>query len=35
LQLCDYIREDIGNRFTQLFIRTGQPGFAPENGTNQ
>lgn len=30
LELCNYIREDIGNRLTQLFIRTGQPGLAPE-----
>ncbi|MEM7132280.1 MAG: response regulator receiver protein [Chloroflexota bacterium] len=30
LELCNYIREDIGNRLTQIFIRTGQPGTAPE-----
>ncbi|MEZ4866018.1 MAG: hypothetical protein R3C14_32180 [Caldilineaceae bacterium] len=30
LKLCNYIREDIGNRLTQIFIRTGQPGLAPE-----
>ncbi|MEZ4735549.1 MAG: hypothetical protein R3E79_51310 [Caldilineaceae bacterium] len=30
LMLCHYIREEIGNRLTQLFIRTGQPGLAPE-----
>ena len=30
LALCNYIREDIGNRLTQIFIRTGQPGLAPE-----
>jgi len=30
LELCEYIREEMGNRLTQLFIRTGQPGVAPE-----
>ncbi len=30
LELCDYIRNTLGNRFTQLYIRTGQPGVAPE-----
>jgi len=30
LELCEYIREDMGNRLTQLFVRTGQPGVAPE-----
>lgn len=30
LQLCDYIRNDMGNKLTQIFIRTGQPGVAPE-----
>lgn len=30
LDLCNHIREDIGNRLTQIFIRTGQPGLAPE-----
>ncbi|MCB0064567.1 MAG: hypothetical protein KDE19_20730 [Caldilineaceae bacterium] len=30
LDLCNYIREDIGNRLAQIFIRTGQPGLAPE-----
>ncbi len=30
LELCRYIREEIGNRNTQIFIRTGQPGLAPE-----
>ena len=30
LDLCDYIRDTVGNRFTQLYIRTGQPGVAPE-----
>ncbi|MCB0213498.1 MAG: response regulator receiver protein [Anaerolineae bacterium] len=30
LELCHYIREDMDNRLTQLFVRTGQPGTAPE-----
>lgn len=30
LELCQHIREGMGNRLTQLFIRTGQPGIAPE-----
>ncbi len=30
LELCQYIREDLNNSTTQLFIRTGQPGIAPE-----
>ncbi len=30
LELCEYIREDKWNKLTQLFIRTGQPGIAPE-----
>ena len=30
LELCDYIRNDTGNKLTQIFIRTGQPGLAPE-----
>lgn len=30
LELCRFIREERGNPFTQLFIRTGQPGTAPE-----
>jgi CheY-like chemotaxis protein len=30
LELCDYIRNDTGNKVTQIFIRTGQPGVAPE-----
>ena len=30
LELCEYIRNDLGNKVTQLFIRTGQPGVAPE-----
>ena len=30
LELCKYIREDKGNKLAQLYIRTGQPGTAPE-----
>jgi CheY-like chemotaxis protein len=30
LELCQYIRDDLNNNITQLFIRTGQPGIAPE-----
>ena len=30
LDLCEYIRNDMGNKLTQIFIRTGQPGMAPE-----
>lgn len=30
LELCDYIRNNLGNKLTQIFIRTGQPGIAPE-----
>lgn len=30
LELCDYIRNAMGNRLTQIFVRTGQPGLAPE-----
>ena len=30
LELCRAIREEMGNKQTQLFIRTGQPGIAPE-----
>ncbi|MCI0580384.1 MAG: response regulator [Chloroflexi bacterium] len=30
LELCEYIRETMGNKVVQLFIRTGQPGVAPE-----
>jgi CheY-like chemotaxis protein len=30
LDLCQVLREEQGNRVTQLFIRTGQPGVAPE-----
>lgn len=30
LELCQQIREEMKNRVTQLYIRTGQPGIAPE-----
>jgi CheY-like chemotaxis protein len=30
LELCEHIREKLNNKITQLFIRTGQPGVAPE-----
>ncbi|MEZ4735552.1 MAG: hypothetical protein R3E79_51325 [Caldilineaceae bacterium] len=30
LELCQAIREEMRNKLTQLFIRTGQPGVAPE-----
>lgn len=30
LELCQYIREEMKNRVSQLYIRTGQPGVAPE-----
>jgi CheY-like chemotaxis protein len=30
LELCNYIRNDMGNKITQIFIRTGQAGLAPE-----
>lgn len=30
LELCRYIREERRNQLTQLFVRTGQPGIAPE-----
>jgi hypothetical protein len=30
LELCQYIRNTMGNKVVQLFIRTGQPGVAPE-----
>ena len=30
LELCEYIRNDMGNRLSQLFIRTGQPGITTE-----
>src|SRR5437868_9704404 len=30
LDLCEYIRQELRNQATQLFIRTGQAGIAPE-----
>jgi CheY-like chemotaxis protein len=30
LELCQYIRESMGNKITQIYVRTGQPGVAPE-----
>ncbi|MEC4747843.1 response regulator receiver protein [Methylomicrobium sp. Wu6] len=30
LELCDFIRNNLGNKLTQIYIRTGQPGIAPE-----
>lgn len=30
LELCDHIREVMKNRTMQLYVRTGQPGVAPE-----
>lgn len=30
LELCAHIRDAMNNKFTQLYIRTGQPGLAPE-----
>jgi CheY-like chemotaxis protein len=30
LELCEYIRETMGNKVTQIYVRTGQPGVAPE-----
>ena len=30
LELCNYIRNEMGNNTTQIFIRTGQAGLAPE-----
>lgn len=30
LELCEFIRETQQNRLTQIYIRTGQPGAAPE-----
>src|SRR5574341_64485 len=30
LELCDYIRNSLNNSVVQLYIRTGQPGIAPE-----
>lgn len=30
LELCQTMRQDMNNKITQIFIRTGQPGIAPE-----
>ncbi len=30
LELCQYMRETMGNKITQIYVRTGQPGVAPE-----
>jgi CheY-like chemotaxis protein len=30
LELCQYIRETMANKITQIYVRTGQPGVAPE-----
>jgi CheY-like chemotaxis protein len=30
LELCQYIRETMRNKITQIYVRTGQPGVAPE-----
>src|SRR5437870_6971123 len=30
LELCDYIRNELQNPLAHLYIRTGQPGVAPE-----
>jgi CheY-like chemotaxis protein len=30
LELCEYIRDTMGNKVTQLIVRTGYPGVAPE-----
>jgi CheY-like chemotaxis protein len=30
LELCQFIREEMENKVSQLYIRTGQPGMAPE-----
>ena len=30
LELCQYIREGMQNKITVLYVRTGQPGIAPE-----
>jgi CheY-like chemotaxis protein len=30
LELCDHIRNTLNNKFTQIYVRTGQPGMAPE-----
>src|SRR5436305_10567274 len=30
LELCEYLRDTYPNKVTQLYVRTGQPGVAPE-----
>jgi CheY-like chemotaxis protein len=30
LELCQHMRETMGNKITQIYVRTGQPGVAPE-----
>ena len=35
LQLVEYIRTTLENRFTRIVLRTGQPGFAPESDVIQ
>src|SRR5260221_7143579 len=30
LELCEYIRSDLNNKYTQIVVYTGQPGIAPE-----
>lgn len=30
LELCEYIRDVMKNRYLQIYVRTGQPGVAPE-----
>lgn len=30
LDLCQHIRDDLGNQVMQIYLRTGQPGVAPE-----
>jgi hypothetical protein len=30
LELCQYVREELNNQMMQIYIRTGQPGVAPE-----
>jgi CheY-like chemotaxis protein len=33
LDACRVIRDDLGNRFVRILLRTGQPGVAPERAT--
>jgi CheY-like chemotaxis protein len=33
LDACRAIRDDLGNRFVRILLRTGQPGIAPERST--